>query len=142
MAHYARIQITGEHMQLNLYPYNFYILYGALVLLLVFLIILAVKGVHLLKAISKETPTLQNMQKNVQLTQIKIEAMQEKKAEDDKKNRWLKPLIPFLLAAYHIYRQDNELHGLKGMGGAARQVLLERAQKNGLINQLKQMFGF
>ena len=66
-------------MSINLEPYNYWILYGALVLLLICLIIAGVKAVKLLKAVKTYQPVIDHMQTNTKLAQIKVEAMQEKK---------------------------------------------------------------
>ena len=102
-------------MGISFAPYNFWILYGACVLLLICLIIAGIKASRLLKAIKVYGPAFANIQKNLTLAQIKTEAMQEKKQEDDAKNKKWKILLPFLLAIKHTYDADDSLKGAKGM---------------------------
>lgn len=66
-------------MKLYLEPYNHYVLYAALILLLLFLIILGVKAGKLLKTVQTIKPSADSIQKNVTLAKIKMEAMQDKK---------------------------------------------------------------
>lgn len=113
-------------MGLNLYPYNYYILWAAVIALVIMLVLTMVHAVHLLKAVQEKKPVLDNIQKNVQLAKIKTEAMKEKKEEDKKKDRWLKVALPFVLAIYEAYKQDDESHGIKGYKKAAKKVFADR----------------
>lgn len=117
-------------MPINLQPYNYWILYAACIALLVCFIILGMKAVHLLKTVNTLKPTMDNMQKNATLAQIKAEAMQEKKAEEAEKNKKLKFLIPFLLAIKHSYdTSDKSLSHTKRIGNAAKAASTQMQQK-------------
>ncbi len=127
-------------MSINLEPYNYWILYGALVLLLICLIIAGVKAVKLLKAVKTYQPVIDHMQTNTKLAQIKVEAMQEKKKEDAAKNKTLKLLLPILLAIKHTYDNDASLNGAKGYAKAASQVVKKRTDERKLFAQFKKEF--
>lgn len=116
-------------MKLYLEPYNHYVLYAALILLLLFLIILGVKAGKLLKTVQTIKPSADSIQKNVTLAKIKMEAMQDKKKEDSVKNKRYRILIPILLAIKHTYDNDDNLNGIKGMTKAANQVLKKRTEQ-------------
>ena len=127
-------------MGINLEPYNYWILYGALVLLLICLIIAGVKALKLLKAVKTYQPVIDHMQTNTKLAQIKVEAMQEKKKEDAAKNKTLKLLIPILLAIKHTYDNDADLNGARGYAKAASQVVKKRTDERKLFAQFKKEF--
>lgn len=118
-------------------PYNYYVLYASLILLILFLIYTVVRAAHLLKTVSSMKTSLKPVHDNVTLAKIKMEAMQEKKAEDSKKNKAASVLIPFLLLAYRLYKEDDELHGWKGYRKAAgRAMRLEKEEKR-ILSKLK-----
>lgn len=122
-------------MYLNLAPYNTYILYAALVLLLIFLIVTGVKAGKLLKAVKAVQPQAESIKTNVQLAKIKVDVMQEKKKEDAAKNKKYSILIPILLAIKHTYDADENLNGPKGMAKAANQVIRKRSEQKKLFEQ-------
>lgn len=118
-------------------PYNYYVLYASLILLVLFLIYTAVKAGHLLKTVSGMKASVKPVNDNITLAKIKLEAMQEKKAEDSKKNKAASVVIPFLLLAYRLYKDDDELHGWKGYKKAAgRAMRLEKEEKR-ILSKLK-----
>lgn len=118
-------------------PYNYYVLYASLILLIIFLVYTIVKAGHLLKTVSAMKASVKPVNDNITLAKIKLEAMQEKKAEDRKKNKAASVVIPFLLLAYRLYKDDDELHGWKGYKKAAgRAMRLEKEEKR-ILSKLK-----
>jgi len=122
-------------MGLNLEPYNYWILYASLILLLLFLIITAVKAAKFAKTVKAVKPTADHIQLNGKLAKIKIDAMQEKKKEDAEKNKKYQLLIPILLAIKHTYDADENLNGAKGMAKAAQRVVKNRNDQKKLFEQ-------
>jgi len=104
----------------SLYPWNYYILYAAIGLTVLVLIVLLSHVITLLKGIKAMNPTINDIQLQSQLMNIKTTAMQEKKEEDAKKNKWMKLLIPIVLAIIGIYMKDPDLHGVSGIKEASK----------------------
>lgn len=122
-------------MGLNLEPYNYWILYASLVLLLLFLIITAFKVLKFTKELKTIKPTADHINLNSKLSKIKVDALQEKKKEDAKKNKVYQILLPILLAIKHTYDTDNNLNGTKGMVKAAQRVVKNRNDQKKLFEQ-------
>lgn len=122
-------------MNLNFMPYNYWILYAAIVLFLLFCVITAAKALHLLHAVKAEKPQADSIQRNITLAKIKVDAMQEKKTEDTEKNKRLSLLIPILLAIKHTYDNDDQLNGAKGMATAATRVVRSRNEQKKMFDQ-------
>lgn len=127
-------------MLINLSPYNHWILYAAMLMLLIFLIMTGVKAASLLNAVKNYKPQFDSIQKNVTLAKIKTDAMQEKKKEDDAKNKKWKVLLPILLAIKHTYDEDASLNGAKGMAKAATKVVHDQNEQRKLFAQFKKQF--
>jgi len=122
-------------MGLNLEPYNYWILYASLVLLLLFLIVTVFKVLKLAKELKTIKPTVDHIDLNGKLSKIKIDALQEKKKEDAEKNKIYQILLPILLAIKHAYDTDNNLNGTNGMIKAAQRVIKNRNDQKKLFKQ-------
>lgn len=118
-------------------PYNYYVLYAALILLIIFLIYTAIKASHLLKTVNGMKESLKPVNNQVTMAKIKVDAMQEKKAEDKKKDKIAAVVIPFLLYAYQLYKKDDDLHGLKGYGKAMTKAAANRKEEQRIIQKIK-----
>lgn len=124
-------------MKINLEPYNYYILYAAIILLLICICYTCMKALSLLKEIKKEQVHFDSIQTNITLSKIKAEAIQEKKAETHKNDKYFKVLLPILLAIYTTYRNDEELKGIKGYQKAASKVMDQKMHKQFVQNFIK-----
>ena len=109
-------------MKMNLYPWNYYILYASILLLVIFIVLTAMKALGLLKEVQNLQKGTEPMQRSLSLMQIKMEAMNEKKAEQKQKNKILMAAIPVLLAVQKAYSSDDSLEGVKGYAGALKKV--------------------
>ena len=109
-------------MKMNLYPWNYYILYASILLLVIFIVLTAMKALGLLKEVQNLQKGTEPMQRSLTLMQIKMEAMNEKKAEQKQKNKILMAAIPVLLAVQKAYSSDDSLEGVKGYAGALKKV--------------------
>lgn len=118
-------------------PYNYYVLYASLILLIIFLIVTAVKAAGLMKSVSRMKETMKPVNDQITLVKIKKEAMEETKAENKKKNRIASVVIPFLLYAYQLYKKDDELHGLKGYRKAMSKAAASRKEEKRIIQKVK-----
>ena len=122
----------------NIYPYNYWILYAAIAVLVITLIVSLVKIAGMAKEmIAFITPRTEMLQRKAQITQIKLDAMAEKKAEDAKKNKVLKMVMPILLAIYSIYRKDDEASGPSGYVKAAKTYFNDRSEEQKFIKKIR-----
>jgi len=126
-------------MTLNLYPYNYYIFYASIVLVIIFIILFLVSLVKMAKSLQPYEPTLNNIEHNTKLMEIKMEAINEKKAEDAKKNKYLKIALPIVLAIKQIYDHNDEYHGLNGYKQAANDYVTNKRNEKDLLKKLKNM---
>jgi hypothetical protein len=122
----------------NLYPYNYWILYAAIAVLVIYTILSLVKIAGMAKEmLAFLKPRTDKLQRELTLMQIKTEAMAEKKAEDAKKNKWIKLAMPILLAIYSTYRKDEEAHGPSGYVKAARTYFNNRNEEQKFIKKIR-----
>lgn len=124
-------------MKINLYPYNYYILYAAIALLVVFLILLVVKAMPLLKSLQNLQGSLDTLNNSTAAMQAKLELLQPK---DEKKKVKLSPAQLFnLLLLYNAVRKDYkkaEGSGIKQVGSSASNVLYSRGKQSMIQNEL------
>ena len=118
-------------------PYNFYVLYAALILLVIFLIYTALRAGKLLKTVNHMKESVKPVSDQVTLAKIKVEAMQETKAENRKKDKIASVVIPFLLYAYQVYKKDDSLHGIRGYNKAMAKAASDRREEKKLIRKIK-----
>ncbi|MCR4951233.1 MAG: hypothetical protein K6A40_07915 [Solobacterium sp.] len=114
-------------MKMNLYPWNYYILYASILLLVIFIVLTGLKALALLKEVQNVQNATEPMQRSLALMQIKMDAMNEKKAEQRQKNKILMAAIPVLLAMQKVYSSDDTLEGVKGYAGALKRVAGDKA---------------
>jgi len=126
-------------LNFNIAPYNYWVLYAAIAAVVVSLLILVKKALEIPKAIKAFDPYTTRMQRNLQLMQIKTDAMNEKKQEDAKKNKLLKLALPILLAIYEIYKKDDSMKGVKGFKDAALVYLNQGKADKALAKRLKKI---
>ena len=113
-------------MNMNLYPYNYYSLLIAVILVIIFLFLTLKHLASLAKTVQNMQPALENIQKQSTLLQIKQEILQEKKQESHKNDKYFKVLLPLLAAIYTTYRDDDECHGIKGYKKACKTVFQKK----------------
>lgn len=119
----------------SLEPYNHWILWIALVVLAICIIYTGAKAAGLLKNVKTMKQKTENIQKQVKLASIKAEVLKEDKAEKEKKNKPMKIIMPVLLAAWQIYKTDDNLKGLKGMRKATASVLRNERDERKIIRR-------
>lgn len=122
----------------NLYPYNYWILYAAIAVLVIYTIVCLLKIAGMAKdMLAFLKPRTDKLQRELTLMKIKTEAMAEKKAEDAKKNKWLKLAMPILLAIYSTYRKDEEAHGPSGYVKAAKTYFTRQSEEKKFIKKVR-----
>ena len=122
-------------MNINLAPYNWYIFYGALALLVVFLVVLVIHALPLVKEMKKHSDDISSIRKNVELTKIKTEAIRETKQASKKNDKAMSALL-LLLAIHKAYR-DKDQHSPRSYLDTAAEVLQKRKAKADLFNSLR-----
>jgi len=120
---------------MNLSPYNWYIFFGALALLIVFGIITAVRAMPLVKDLKAHQPEIDNIKKNVQLTQIKTGALKEKQAESKKNDKALSSLL-LLWTIHKAYKAKDE-RGPRAYVDTAAEVMQKRKARADLFSSLR-----
>lgn len=119
-------------MNINLYPYNYYILCACLVCVILTLCVVLMHFSKLAKSLMHEEQSFNNIKNLITASKDKTNALQAKKKEDKKNNKYYKILAPILLAIYNTYRNDEELKGAKGYRKAATRVIKKDIGSNPL----------
>lgn len=122
-------------MNINLAPYNWYIFYGALALLVVFLAVLVVHDLPLMKEVKKHSDDFSSIRKNAELAKIKTEALRETKQASKKNDKAMSALL-LLLAIHKAYR-DKDQHSPRSYLDTAAEVMQKRKAKADLFNSLR-----
>lgn len=126
-------------MNVNLYPYNYWILYAAIGLTLICIIALLMKLLKTAKTLKAMTPQLEHMNQQLKLASIKAEAVSEKSEADMKRIKPLLTALPILLAINSIYNKDDELEGIKGYGTAARKYVEKKSSEQQLAKAVSKI---
>ena len=122
-------------MNINLAPYNWYIFYGALALLVIFVIVSVVHALPLVKEIKRHSDDFSSIRKNVELTKIKTGVLKEKKQASKKNDKAWSALL-LLLAVHKAYKEKDQ-HGPRSYMDTAAEVLQKRKAKADLFNSLR-----
>ena len=121
----------------NIYPYNYWILYAAIAALILTIIISLVQIARMAKEMMNFLqPRTAKLERDMKLMQIKMEVMNEKKAENAKKNKYIALALPILLAVYQQYSKDDEAKGIDGVIKSARTVMNNRNAESKLIKKV------
>ncbi len=123
-------------MKLNLYPYNYWILYAAIALLVISILALLAKLLKTAKTLKAMTPQLEHMANQLKLAGIKAEVVKEKSDADLQRIKPLLTAAPILLAINSIYNKDDELEGIKGYSQAARRYASQKSSEQKLIKTI------
>ena len=121
---------------MNIYPYNYYILYGSLGLLVLALLITLIKALKMAKSFKNmnlETSAIQDNLNNMNKKTILINEVKEAKK---KKYGWLKTALPIAIAIRAIYNSNDDLHGIKGYKTAAQTYMKRTSQENKFIKRV------
>ena len=122
-------------MNINLAPYNWYIFFGALALLIIFGIVTVVRALPLVKDLKAHKPEMDNISKNIELTKIKTGAIKETKEASRKSDKALSSLL-LLLAIHKAYKAKDE-RGPRAYMDTAAEVLQRRRAKADLFSSLR-----
>ena len=110
-------------MNINLHPYDFYILYASIALVFIMLIVLLGKLLKAAKTAQEMQPVLEDLDLQLKLMDIKSEVINETSEVTKKNMQPLLTILPILLAIHLIYKNDDELKGIKGYEKATRRYL-------------------
>ncbi len=122
-------------MNINLYPYNLWILYAAIIALIVYLILLIKHALPLLHALSGMKPNIDNIQNNVGSAAQKADAVGKKASKDFKRISDLLPVILLALAVKKDY-DEAEGSGLKQIEQSAVNVYRKRSDEQKMIKKI------
>ena len=120
-------------MNINLYPYNRYILLAAFVVLLLTLIMTAVHLVRFGKVLNARMADLEKISVQAEALQKRLEPKKEKKKLPE-----LKTVLPLLLLAHSIYKDYREAEGsgLEQVRRSAVKVTEKRLVSDHLKSQI------
>ena len=120
-------------MNINLYPYNRYILLAAFVVLLLTLIMTAVHLVRFGKVLNARMAELEKTSVQAEALQKRLEPKKEKKKLPE-----LKTVLPLLLLAHSIYKDYREAEGsgLEQVRRSAVKVTEKRLVSDHLKSQI------
>ncbi|MBR2595643.1 MAG: hypothetical protein IKE06_04905 [Solobacterium sp.] len=120
-------------MNINLYPYNRYILLAAFVVLLLTLIMTAVHLVRFGKVLNARMAELEKISVQAEALQKRLEPKKEKKKLPE-----LKTVLPLLLLAHSIYKDYREAEGsgLEQVRRSAVKVTEKRLVSDHLKSQI------
>ena len=120
-------------MNINLYPYNRYILLAAFVVLLLTLIMTAVHLVRFGKVLNARMAEIEKISVQAEALQKRLEPKKEKKKLPE-----LKTVLPLLLLAHSIYKDYREAEGsgLEQVRRSAVKVTEKRLVSDHLKSQI------
>ncbi|MBP3891730.1 MAG: hypothetical protein J6D29_06105 [Solobacterium sp.] len=126
---------------MNLYPYNYYLLYGALILLVVFLVLTLLRLRPLLEALKQMNVRVEGINKETTLLNEKMEQLP--KPDPDKKPSPIgaKDIFGGLMVLKAILK-DKKKSGQKGMTqfrNSTSRVLNKRMQQKNITDILKKI---
>lgn len=124
---------------LDFTPYNYYVLYGGIILFLVFLTVFLVKTLGCLKKISEVTPSLEHIQTNIKTTKDKTTALQRKANSVTPMIKKVITIVPILWAIQTAYKQQEE-KGFSGYRKAAVNTISKKQTKSMLQSYMKGLF--
>ncbi len=125
-------------MNLNLYPYNYWILYLSIALVVVFLIILLMHALKLLKTLGTLQTAADSLQTRMNHINADLEILQKKRDPlpvDPKK----------VLAAWLLFRairkeyKNTPERGIKGISKSAVKVIEKRNRSESLQKEIKKI---
>ncbi|MBQ1531821.1 MAG: hypothetical protein IIZ57_06760 [Solobacterium sp.] len=125
-------------MNLNLYPFNIYILYAAIVLLIVFLILTVVKAMPLLRAVGNLKQPLDQMSLRVADVSDKagkVTSMINGIVSTVKK---VVPVLVLLSLANEIY-QDSDEDGIKEFGKSTVKAIQKQQDEKKLAKSIAKL---
>ena len=121
---------------LNFAPYNFWILYASIAILVITMITTLSKALSLGKAINAYKPQLDNIQKNVQRSTVKAQAVAGRMKQI---MSIVKPAIAamsLMLAAKALYDKRPE-NGINEFTKATSDVIAARASKRNFVSAVR-----
>ena len=125
-------------MNINLFPFNFYIFYAAIVLLIIFLVMTVVKAMPLLKALGDLKQPLEQMSTRVADVSEKagkVTAMVNSIVSTVKK---VVPIMVLLSLANEFY-QDSEENGIKEFGRSTVKAIQKQQDEKKLAKNIAKL---
>ncbi len=127
-------------MVLNLYPYNYYVLYAAIAALMVVIVMIGTKALKALDGLKVLMPLLQDSEKNK--TQLEEKTKVVKKMSDDAADVTHKVIVaaPLIYAVYQAIKNNRAEEERKPTRVVIEKVLREKAETKVLRENIGRIF--
>lgn len=122
-------------INLNLYPYNLYVLYASIVLLILFLVLTVTKLMPLAQAANALKPSAERMTANLNDMSKKATAFGEKVSKAVKLIKTALPWLLLLKAANDLYNDSDE-NGIKEFGRSTVKAYKKREDEKKLAKNV------
>lgn len=123
-------------MNINLYPYNYYVLYAMILVTIIFFIMVLSKVPSLLKSLNKLNQSVEVMNEHSNSMNEKLQKIQ---AQQKGKIKLSPQQLLELLFLYGAFRKDykkNPENGVKQMGKSATNVLYTKGRQKLIQDEL------
>ena len=134
---YDKDEVTG---MLNFAPYNFWILYASIAILVITMFTTLSKVLKFGKAVSAYKPQIASIQQNVQRSAVKAQAVAGRMNQIMSIVKPAIAALSLLLAAKALYDKREE-SGISGFTKATSDVIAGRASKRGFVNAVRKGIG-
>ncbi len=125
-------------MNISLYPFNMYILYASIVLLVVCLLMLVMHLKPLLGALGEWKAPLDNVNRNVADMTAKTDRISKKVSKGVNTIKKAMPVILLLAAANEYYKASDE-NGIKEFGRSAVRVYKDKEEQKKLAKAVAKL---
>lgn len=126
----------GNCMQFSLYPYNYWCLIAAFILLLVFLVLTFLRARPQLKQLNTMKPQLASIQEGIEATKIKADTVRTKAKKDVNQGSGVLSSLMILHAIRKDYKSSDG-SGMKQFLKSAEHVYSQKATEDRLIRKVK-----
>ena len=126
---------------MNLAPYNYWILYASIAILVITLFMTLGKVLALGKAVKAYKPELDHIQKGVKVSSVKANAVAGRTKQV---LSIVKPALAaagLILAAKAFYDAHDDENGVSGFTNATASVIAQRERKRNFINAVRKEIG-
>ena len=124
---------------MNLYPYNFYILYAAAAVLLIMLVMTGIRLLNAMKTIRDMTPVLEKMKKQGEEVKVKMAAVEEKKNKTMNNLKIAMLVVPLVYAIFQKYKEEKKNNEEIKYREVANYVIRDKATRNLVRGEVQRM---
>ena len=124
---------------MNLYPYNFYILYAAAAVLLIMLVMTGIRLLNAMKTIRDMAPVLEKMKKQGEEVKVKMAAVEEKKNKTMNNLKIAMLVVPLVYAIFQKYKEEKKNNEEIKYREIANYVIRDKATRNLVRGEVQRM---